>query len=325
MRAVVWRAPGEIGIDGVPDPIAGPAEVLIHVLYAGLCGTDRAITAGEYFSSPPPLIPGHEVVGRVVSENGRTTAGPVVVCDPIVACGACRNCRRGAAQYCEQGYEAMGITRNGGWAELVSMPARNVHAFPGSAPLEVGPLVEPLTCVMGALEAGRLRWGDRVLVIGEGQIGMLAACVAVVTGATVDVVGPRTERNEIARLVGATGVTTAPPRADYDLVLDAVGNQETFALGVESLRKTGRLVLMGLKERHVDQVPIQRLITAGLHIIGSNSGPHLWDTALDLLKERRLDLSSLVQSVVPLEAVASWALGEEPELVPIKTLARVGA
>src|SRR3712207_2701922 len=187
----------------------GPGEVVLRVEAAGICGSDVHAyewTGGYEFMVPHlPLTMGHEFAGRVVrSGTGRGLAEGARVCViPFVACGVCPNCRADDARNCLR-REGIGLTRDGGFAREVRIPARCCVALPDSVDAEIGALAEPLGVGLEAVLTGEVGLGDTVLVLGPGTIGQGIALMARLAGAARVVVAGRADgpRFEVLRALG---------------------------------------------------------------------------------------------------------------------------
>lgn len=173
MKAAVIETPGRVVVQEVPDPQPAPDEVIVSVALAGLCGTDLHIYAGE-INSVYPIIPGHEVVGTIAEVgDGVTdlTPGMHVTFDPNIPCGQCHFCRRLRFNHCLN-WQGIGVTRDGGFAERVAVPAKVIYPI-GDLPFERAVFIEPLSCVVYGLQRATPALGDRALIFGAGPIGLL--------------------------------------------------------------------------------------------------------------------------------------------------------
>jgi L-iditol 2-dehydrogenase len=297
----------DIELQDVPRPTAAQGQVVVDVAAAGLCGTDLHILDGSYGSRPPVTL-GHEVSGTICAVGAGVD--PVRVGERVAletffsTCGECRDCRSGSPNRC-QSRLSIGSGVDGGFAEQVVVPARNARRLPDSVSLDAGALSEPLACVCRSLfqPTPAVRAGERVLVIGPGAIGLLAAQVARVCGGEPTVLGTPadSERLEVAHTLGfetATDPENAPN--DVDVVLECSGSAPGMALGIERVRRGGRYVQIGQRG---DAVPIN-LALASFHELvitgGFASTPESWDRAMRLLERRQVDLEPLVSRRYPL-------------------------
>ncbi|MGC3945404.1 MAG: DUF2959 family protein [Chryseolinea sp.] len=166
MRAVIFPSPEQITVSDVGEPTCAPDEVIVKIARAGLCGTDVHIWRNEYLSKFP-LVPGHEFVGEVV-EVGRDVdfvkTGVHVAVDPNIDCGHCDFCRRRQNNQCKN-WQGVGITRQGGFAQYVAAPARLAYPVPDDIDDAQAAFIEPLSCVVHAMQRLPMEPGDDVLLL----------------------------------------------------------------------------------------------------------------------------------------------------------------
>src|SRR5499425_3900032 len=206
MKVATWHGGTRFTIDEVPEPSAGPGQVVVAVETAGICGTDVHATQG-LFPYKPPLVLGHEYTG-VVRAVGRGVSkrliGRTVACEPSYGCGACAECDAGRVSQCQR------CTRVGGFAERVALPLHCVHPLPRGLDPVTAAMTEPAACCLAGLEQLRPPRGATVLVIGAGIMGLLTMVLARRRGARRLIVSdPIEERREFARRLGAA-VTIDP-------------------------------------------------------------------------------------------------------------------
>jgi len=215
----------------VPMPTVDINDVLIRVHRTGICGTDLHIEAGEYPSVPPVTI-GHELCGTVVETGAGVDAawyGERVVSETYFStCGRCRHCRAGRPNLCPE-RRSIGTHVDGAFAESVVVPARGLHRVPEALADAAAVLCEPLACVcQSLLDPPAIMPGDRVLVVGPGAIGLLAAQVAAAGGAEVEVRGTSQDgpRLALARTLGCETSLAGEEALDgdaYDVTVDCSG------------------------------------------------------------------------------------------------------
>jgi len=239
MRALVFTGPGVVELQQVPVPEARPGELVLSVRAAGICGSELHGFRSVGFRKPP-LVMGHEFAGE-------TPDGRRVVVNPLVSCGSCDLCRRGAPHLCRV-RELMGVHRPGGFADRVVVPTAAVHDLPEGMTWEAGTLVEPLANAVHAWKHVGLQGGERVAIIGAGAIGLVSLLVARHLGVgDVTVVDRSPSRLDVAARLGATRQETEL-QGEYDVVLDAVGLAVTRAAAVEAVRPAGTTVWLGLAQ-----------------------------------------------------------------------------
>lgn len=310
MLGVTKLAPGagHVALSERPEPSAGPGQVVLDVVAAGICGTDIHIYDGEY-AAVPPVTMGHEVAG-VVAELGSgvddTWRGARVVTETYFStCGVCESCRAGRVNLCPE-RRSIGSYVDGGFAPRLLVPARNLHRIPEWLDGLAAAMVEPLACCCQSLPAGVVAAGASVLIVGPGPIGLLAAQVARAEGGEVHVRGtPRdAARLELARTLGFAVSTTEDEAAgEFDVVVECSGHEAGMAFALASARRGGRYVQIGLAGKDVT-IPFDLVCFRELTVTSGNaSTPASWDRALGLIEERRVELEPLLSEAVPL---AEW-------------------
>lgn len=212
MHAAVYEGPGEMALRERPAPEPEPGGAVVRVLACGICGTDLRIAKGAHsaYADGAGRIPGHEIVGEVVALGDGATGpapGKRVFVAPNLGCGDCPACRAGRINLCGHA-RAFGITFDGGFAELMAVPADavrqgNLLAVPAGLDPAVASAVEPLACVLRGQRAIAVAGGDRVLVCGAGPIGLLHVLLARAAGARVIVSEPHARRRRQAGVFGA--------------------------------------------------------------------------------------------------------------------------
>ena len=304
---------GQIELRNIPVPEPAPGHVLLKVHAAGICGTDIHIYLDE-FASRPPVVLGHEVSGEVV-EMGAGVSG-VAIGDRVTTetyfstCGQCRYCRAGYINLC-MGRLSIGSAVNGGFAEYLVVPARNLHRLPEVISFREGALTEPLACVVQGvlLCAPTVRAGDTAVIAGPGAIGLLTLQLLTAAGAQVIVLGTEadTRRLALAEQLGAShvvNVSVVDPVAllrdlteqglGADVVYECSGAGPAAQQLLNLVRRRGRYVQVGLFGKSVswdlDQVCYKELV-----VTGSNaSTPESWLRAIRLLAEGTVDVKPLI-------------------------------
>jgi 2-desacetyl-2-hydroxyethyl bacteriochlorophyllide A dehydrogenase len=273
MRALVVRAPHDVALDTVDEPIAGADEVLVAPLLAGMCGTDLELVDGTIDPAYVryPLVLGHEWVGEVRDDvPGVVARGERVVVEGIIPCGVCDECRIGATNRCTT-YDEIGFTRPGAIAERVAVPSRLVHRIDESVDANDAALIEPMAVVWRALTRFALRDGLAVVVVGDGTIALLAAhLVRQFNPARVVVAGRRAAQESLAIAAGADAFVTDIPQGHFDLVIEAAGTGPSAATAIALAARGAMVVLLGLPTHgtRIDLAP-DDLVNDDLVIQGS--------------------------------------------------------
>lgn len=331
MRAVRLEAIGSLVLREVEAPVAGRGEILVRVLAAGICGSDRHMFHGEYPTGRPVTL-GHEFCGLVEAVGEGVTGlsgGELVTVDPNVACGRCRACHEGRPNLCDN-LLAIGVFRDGGFAEQVSVPAAQAHVLPAGLDPVHGAFCEPLACCLHALDVARIVPGSSVAILGGGVIGLLMVQLARLAGAgTVVLVTRQASRRTLALELGAT--IAFDPNADdvigsvgqgVDIVIECAGVPETLQQGITMLRKGGTLVLFGVTPAGV-QVPISPfdLLVKEIRLEAAYLNPHTHGRAAAMVASGVLELDRLVTHSVGLDEVAG-IVGASPQRGEIKVIVR---
>jgi 2-desacetyl-2-hydroxyethyl bacteriochlorophyllide A dehydrogenase len=327
MKAVVFPEPRSIRVEDVPEPDCKPDEVIVEVARAGLCGTDVHIYKNEYLSAFP-LIAGHEFSGKVVAVGRDVTflsEGDRVACDPNIDCGHCAFCRRQQNNQCRN-WQGVGITRAGAFAERVAVPARVAYQLPDTISDAQAAWIEPLSCVVHALNRLTFEPGDDVLLFGTGPIGTLLMQMLRHRGASrVVVVDRQAHRLDLARRLGATHAILASDQSSEELkslapdgfpiVVDATGVPNVIAAALDYLRPYGRFLQFGVAPRGAT-VPLEpfKVFKNDWTILGSFALCYTFEPAIALLAAGSVDVLSLVSHTLPLdrfeEGFNAFAAGE---------------
>lgn len=336
LQLVNYGAPLEM--NEVAEPLPGPEDVVVAVHSAGICRSDVHYRAGFPEVGPLPLTLGHEVAG-VVTDRGDDVTGPSAgdrVCVHYqVGCGTCGYCARGLEQFCPGG-KMIGNGRPGGWADKITIPARNAIPVPHVVSLEHAAVMMCSSATsLHALRRSRLKAGETVAVFGVGGLGMSAVQLAQIEGASyVYAVDINPAKLEMAAAFGAIPVdATGDPVAalssvgGVDVALDLVGSAAVMRQCLESLAAMGRAVAVGLTDGTFPVGPYTDLVTGESELIGTSD--HLASEIVELLDfaaDGRLVLDDIVQRAVPMNAAAVNEALDDLERFgdTVRTVIRVG-
>lgn len=327
MKALVMEKPHQAVIQEVPYPAPQHGEVVIEVVQVGICGTDFHIFEGE-FLSPYPIIPGHEFSG-VIHEIGDGVdgfrPGDRVTADPSLFCGCCRYCLTNRGNQCEN-WGALGNTVNGSMAEYVSVPARNVVKIPESMSFETAAFIEPMACVVHAMNRLQLQAGQSVLLFGAGAMGLqLIQSLSRLGASGLTVVDVSDRKLELALSLGATEAVHAKDKSrlagrTFDTVVDATGIPAVIEGAFAYMGKTGKYLQFGVtpKEAAIRVNPFD-LYHKDWTILGSMAINYTFLTAFDWVKEGRIALEPLISDVITLEETPEFlARPKHPELLKVQ-------
>jgi 2-desacetyl-2-hydroxyethyl bacteriochlorophyllide A dehydrogenase len=318
MKAAVLEAVKKITVrTDVAEPTIGPRDVLVRAKACGICGTDVHIWEGDFFPTFP-LIPGHELAGEVVlvgaevAELGLGLApGDRVMVDPTVTCEECHFCMINRQNHCLH-WNAVGVTRDGGFAEYVRVPAKNCYRFANVSYGEAA-FCEPLACVVFGQDRARIDLGSEVLVIGAGPIGQLHVQACRANGAaSVTVVDVMESKLDLAREHGASDVVIADnaqedklrkiARYGFDVVIDATGVAKVMQNSLKYVKNGGKYLVFGVCGPH-DTIEISpfEIYRRDLEIIGSFAIRRTYDRAFKLMEHGRVKVEKLVHEAMPVE------------------------
>src|SRR5712664_3002942 len=306
MRVATWRGESRFTIDLVPEPAAGPGEVVVAVHTSGICGTDVHTTQG-LFPRPVGTVLGHEYSG-VVRQAGRGVSrrlvGRAVACEPSYGCGQCAECAAGRVSQCPK------CVRVGGFAERVVLPVGNVHPLPRGLDPVTAAMTEPAACCLAGLKTFQMPRGATVLVIGGGIMGL----VTMVLARRLILSDPIEERRQMARRLGAS-VVIDPVRESLrdkvmeltggrgaDVVCEAVGKPELVAEAVALTKPTGFFQLVGVNPKG-SRLPLDLwdVHFREIRIGGAFGRGTAYRRALALMP--KLGLKRLVTARFPLEGI----------------------
>jgi len=315
MIAAVLRGPRALTLTSVPSPSPGPADAVIRVKAAGLCGTDYRIWTGERPVQYPRVM-GHEFVGTVVAvgrEVDNLSVGQMVAVEPNYSCGRCPLCREGNRNLCLSRV-AIGIDVDGGFAEQAIVPARCCWPAPDGLADERLLLAEPLAVVVRAVGRGAPAAGETAAVLGLGSLGLLAVQVLKARGARVLAVARSTRRLSLARELGADAVAlsgadddTGAARAfsgreGVDLVVETAGTATAVEQAVNLCRPGGRVVLTGLPHE-ATALNFFWVVRRELRIIGSMIYQDEFPEAMRLLAAGAVRVHRLLSQTFPLDRI----------------------
>jgi 2-desacetyl-2-hydroxyethyl bacteriochlorophyllide A dehydrogenase len=299
--------------------LGSPRDLLIKVAATGICGTDLHIDRwASAFQFVAPLLPvtlGHEFTGEVIEIGAETKGfklGDRVVVQPAFSCGECEPCQAGRHHDCVNRI-GMGLQASGGFASLVTAPAKHCIHVPPAIDAELGALIEPLTTSEYSVALGKIQDGDRVVVFGPGPIGQGAAIFARRAGARqVVVVGHGdTARFETLRVLGFTDLVdlgdadgqarlTKFAGTGFDVAIEASGAPPVINIGLAVLKPYGIFVLSGMPEKPAN-LDVMLIVQGRRHVIGCSRAPDTaWHAVIEALVQDPQDFLPMITHRLPL-------------------------
>jgi len=278
MKALVYTQPRELQLLTVPHPEIVAGEVVLKIEAVGICGSDMHAWHGHDPRRKPGLVLGHEFVGRIAESAAPGFAtGTRWTGNPLITCGVCEYCVQGRNNLCSD-RTMVGMTRPGAYSEYMSIPAASLVAIPQDMPARTAALTEPAATAWHAINLSmralqRPLHECRVLVIGGGAIGMLAALLyrrLGVTRLTVTELNPR-RRGTLQKAIGCEVIDprSAPlQESAYEHVMDAVGAKITRQQALAAIKPGGVMMHVGLQD-WASEIDMRKLTLAEITLLGT--------------------------------------------------------
>jgi L-gulonate 5-dehydrogenase len=293
MRALVFPEKGRAMMREVPAPKAGPGEVPVRPVATGLCAGDLYIYTGKNPYVTYPRIGCHEIAGVLETAAPGLPAGTPVVVEPFIGCGHCYPCRVGKPNCCAN-LRIVGVHRDGGFADLVVVPATHVHPVPAGIGLVEAAFAEPVAIGVQGCNRGAVTAADHVLVLGAGPIGLAVAEVARERGARVHVTDLNADRLVVAATLGldtlpggdglAGRVLDLTNGEGMPVVMEATGAPAAMGAACEMVAAGGRVVILGLVAKGVEvALPGLDFTRKEMTILGSRASTGCFPEALRLI------------------------------------------
>lgn len=279
----------------LPLPESAIDESLVRVIRAGICNTDLELIRGYY---PYCGILGHEFVG-IVEKGPDHLRGQRVVGEINATCGQCRYCLNAQSRHCENRTVLGIVNRNGAFADYLTLPTDNLHLVPDGMITDIAVFTEPVAAALEIQEQIHIDANDRVLVVGDGKLGLLVAQALALTGCDILAIGRHSEKLDILRNLGInTGFPDSIRERSFDVAVECTGNPEGFDLARRALRPRGTLILKSTYAGNLN-INASALVVDEITLIGSRCGP--FDRAIDVLANGQINVEQLIQGRYCLE------------------------
>lgn len=347
MKALLLSEYKRLAVADMPEPVPGPGDVLVQVAACGICGSDVHGYDGSSGRRIPPVVMGHEAAGIVAdvgSDVHGFAKGDRVTFDSTVYCGVCDFCCRGEMNLCDNrqvvGVSCNEFRRAGAFAEYVTVPERIVYALPAELKFAEAAMLEAVSVALHAVAVSHVRGGETALVIGAGMIGLLVLQAARAAGCSqVFVADIDATRLKLAKDLGADETVLASGESlmrevlrltggrGVDLVLEAVGRDETVSAAIDCVRKGGTVTLVGNIAPKVS-LPLQKVVTRQIRLQGSCASAGEYPQAMELIANGKIKVEPLITAVAPLSDGPEWfarLYAREPNLMKIVLDPREGA
>jgi L-iditol 2-dehydrogenase len=341
MKALLLTDYLNLQMQNLPTPAPCQDELLIEVAACGICGSDVHGYDGSTGRRIPPIVMGHEAAGIVAAVGEGVTGfspGDRVTFDSTVYCGVCEFCRAGDVNLCND-RQVIGVScgeyrREGAFAQFLTVPARVAYHLPEHHSVAEAAMLEAVSVALHGVAVSRLSGGETILVIGAGMIGLLLLQAARSSGShagRVFVSDVDATRLKLAAELGANQTFLASG-ADLtaeilretngrgvDVVLEAVGRDETISTAIDCVRKGGTVTLVGNITPQVT-LPLQKVVSRQIRLQGSCASAGEYPEAMRLITDGTINVARLITAVAPLSEGPSWFArlhAREPNLMKV--------
>lgn len=309
MQSLRLMGIGDLRLMETPIPTPAPGEVLVKIAAAGICGTDRHLTQGE-FPCTPPVTLGHEFSGYITDIGDSVTTHQIddlITCDPNIACGTCPQCLSGRVNLC-QNLNAIGIHRDGGFADYASIPAHRALILPHDLSPKHAAFCEPLACCIHGIDKAAIKPGQRVTILGGGVIGLLTLQLAKLSGAEVMLITRQQTKRDLALSLGAIATAATPQDAEIqwpqgaDVVIECAGVAETVTAAPHLAKTGGRIVILGvLPKGEIAPIEPFDLLFREIDLAFAFLNPFTHGRAAEMIAAGRIQLDPLITRCISLK------------------------
>lgn len=288
MKAI-WLEDKQIELrENLPVPSPKSGEALVKVLKAGICNTDLELVKGYY---PYRGIIGHEFVG-VVEQGSQQLKNQRVVGEINASCGNCDYCLGGIKTHCPNRTVLGIVNRHGAFAQYLTLPIENLHIVPSNVKTEVATFTEPIAAALQIQQQTSITPKTKVLVVGDGKLGLLVAQTLSLRGCDLQVIGRHQDKLDLLKELGInTNLEAIAIERKFDVAVECTGNSAGFELARFALKPRGTLIL---KSTYAGKLKLDAsaLVVDEITVLGSRCGP--FDLALQLLAENRLNIEPMI-------------------------------
>jgi propanol-preferring alcohol dehydrogenase len=322
--AFLYNIGEELNINQTKIPSVGSTDVLIDIKASGICHSDLNYRDGISSVGKIPIILGHEIAGVIAKVGNKVDCvkiGDGVCVHYVVSCGDCFFCNIGQENLCEKKYQMIGKDLDGGFAEYVKVPSRNILKLPENIPFEQGALLGcSVSTAFHGLRRGKVNLGDTIVVIGTGGVGIHAVQLAdkIFGAGKIFAMDLKDEKLKIAEKVGANFIINPlkenpiekieeiTKKRFANVVLDCVGSKKSIETGLSCVGKGGRMVIIGIGHEDIQVSPLKTIIGKEIEIIGVND--HLKSEMIQLINfvnSGKIDLTNSVTHKCSLDKINS--------------------
>lgn len=317
MKAIVVKEPGTVVMEEreIPIPPAGFARIKVKA--AAICATDLEVIDGN-IPANYPLVPGHEwsgIVDAVGDQADNAWIGKAVIGSNDIVCLKCDACRSGEWRYCKD-FKEIGFKSDGAYAEYVIVPVYGLCEKPDNVSFEQAALCEPLGVALGTMKKAHAKFGQTLMIMGAGSIGLCMLAVGKAMGMRRIVVCATTrKRLEIARKMGAYAVIATGEQdlmsemrklhpEGTDVIIDATGIEECIQNCLKLARKGGTVALAGYGRGKEMTIRVDDIHVNNLRVVGAGNNWNMHKKAISLMSDDIIDLSDFISETITLDEYA---------------------
>lgn len=283
--------------DNYPKPSPAADEALVKVQLAGICNTDKEIMLGY---TPFEGVLGHEFVGVVEDCSNRELVGKRVVGDINIGCGECEFCLKGMPNHCSN-RKTLGIhTKDGAFAEYLTIPMKNLHIVPDDVSNENAVFAEPLAAAFNILDNVEIKPTDKVAIIGDGKLGLLISHAISTSTKNLFLIGKHAQKMALVQdILNPVLLSDAKDLSNsFDLVIECTGNDSALVMATDIVKPKGVIVLKSTFAGSVN-IDLSLWVQKEIRLVGSRCGRYA--PALDYLSDNRIDLTKLIDKTYLIE------------------------
>ena len=316
MKAIKYDEPWKVACVDLEKPVPKKGEALIHIMTAGICGSDIGAFRGANKLITYPRVIGHELAGVIeaIDENDNPKGfkvGDHVIVDPYLYCGHCYPCSIGRTNCCTD-LHVLGVHVDGGMAEYFCHPSKMLVKMPDDMDWTLAAMAEPLTISLHGIHRGALKAGEYVAIFGAGTIGVLAGMAAEAYGAHAIIIDLVQERLDFAKSVGieytinsgkedpVAVVSKITDGVMAQLVMECTGANACIRQTLDLVCNAGRITLTGWPKKETS-IPTDMITKKEVDIRGARTSAGEFEEAIDLIMSGKVDIRKILTKTVPIE------------------------
>jgi len=340
MKAAFLYKPGDVRIKEIDIPKIDADEVLVGIKAVGICGSDVHYFKHGHIGDciiKNPLILGHEAAGEIVEVGKKVKnwkVGDRVTIEPGVPCRKCNFCKKGRYNLCKDVVFMATPPINGAFTEYIAYPEDFLFCLPDNLSYEEGAMIEPLSVGVYSVKRGNVEPGKTVVILGMGTIGLVTLQAARAFGASKIIVTDIEQlRLDFAKKFGADYTLNASEdnnilnkiseiaKEGVDVVIETAGEVITGQQSISIVKKGGTIVLVGQSEKNKFDLDVNSIITKELDIKGIFRYANMYQTCIDLVSSKKIDVKNMISKHFNLdETLSALKYADENKANSIKTM-----